>query len=66
MTYRTSLRSLKVEDVVVNRTQRYAHLSHDTLLDATNGASRAIGVLLMPLPPQLGHMCPWGWESEHA
>ena len=54
MTYLTSLRSLKVEDVVVRRAQRYAHLSHDALLDATNAASRAIGGLLMPLTPPTG------------
>jgi integrase len=38
----------------IKTTQRYAHLSHDTLLDATNAASRAIGGLLMPLTPPIG------------
>lgn len=32
----------------IKTTQRYAHLSHDTLLDATNAASRAVGSALMP------------------
>lgn len=38
----------------IKTTQRYAHLSHDTLLDATNAASRAIGGLVMPLTPPIG------------
>jgi len=38
----------------IKTTQRYAHLSHDTLLDATNAASRAIGGLVMPLTSPIG------------
>ncbi len=33
----------------VKTTQRYAHLSKDTLLDASNAATRAIGHLFMPM-----------------
>ncbi len=35
----------------VKTTQRYAHLSQDTLLDASNAATRAVGHLFMPLAP---------------
>lgn len=33
----------------VKTTQRYAHLSQDTLLDAANAANKAVGHLFMPL-----------------
>jgi integrase len=33
----------------VKTTQRYAHLSKDTLLDASNAATRAVGHLFMPV-----------------
>ena len=33
----------------VKTTQRYAHLSHDTLLAATNTASKAVSQFMMPL-----------------
>lgn len=33
----------------VKTTQRYAHLSQDTLLDASNAATRAVGHLFMPV-----------------
>jgi integrase len=33
----------------VKTTQRYAHLSHDTLLDATNSISTALGGMFMPM-----------------
>jgi integrase len=32
----------------VKTTQRYAHLSHDTLLDAANAATRALGGVMLP------------------
>ena len=32
----------------VKTTQRYAHLSHDTLLDASNAAARAVGNIFLP------------------
>lgn len=37
----------------IKTTQRYAHLSHDTLLDAANAANRAVGAMLMPLTPPI-------------
>jgi integrase len=33
----------------VKTTQRYAHLSHDTLLDATNSVNAALGGMFMPM-----------------
>ena len=33
----------------VKTTQRYAHLSHDTLLDAANAATRAVGGVMLPM-----------------
>jgi hypothetical protein len=33
----------------VMTTQRYAHLNHDTLLDATNSVNTALGGLFMPM-----------------
>jgi integrase len=33
----------------VKTTQRYAHLSHDTLLDATNSATLALGAAMRPM-----------------
>jgi integrase len=33
----------------VKTTQRYAHLSHDTLLDATNSVNTALGGMFMPM-----------------
>lgn len=35
----------------VKTTQRYAHLSQDTLLDAANAASRAVAGMMLPLLP---------------
>ena len=38
----------------IKTTQRYAHLSHDTLLDASNAVTRAVGHLFSPVAmPQL-------------
>jgi hypothetical protein len=31
----------------VKTTQRYAHLSHDTLLDAANTATKAVGAVML-------------------
>ena len=36
----------------VKTTQRYAHLSHDTLLDATNSVNTALGGMFMPVRRQ--------------
>jgi integrase len=36
----------------IKTTQRYAHLSHDTLLDASNAVTRAVGHLLMSTSSQ--------------
>jgi integrase len=33
----------------VKTTQRYAHLSQDTLLDAANAATRAVGAVMLPV-----------------
>lgn len=33
----------------VKTTQRYAHLSQDTLLDAANAATRAVGAMMLPV-----------------
>ena len=33
----------------VKTTQRYAHLSHDTLLNATNSANTALGGMFVPM-----------------
>jgi hypothetical protein len=33
----------------VKTTQRYAHLSHDTLLAATNSVNTALGGMFMPM-----------------
>jgi len=33
----------------VKTTQRYAHLSQDTLLDAANAATRAVGSVMSPV-----------------
>lgn len=33
----------------VKTTQRYAHLSQETLLDAANAATKAVGSFMMPL-----------------
>jgi integrase len=45
----------------VKTTQRYAHLSQDTLLDAANAATRAVGAVMMPVnkisPAQSLHIC---------
>jgi hypothetical protein len=49
MTYGTSLCPPNVGVVVMKNTQRYAHLSHEALLDAANAANRAIGGPLVPL-----------------
>jgi site-specific recombinase XerD len=38
----------------VKTTQRYAHLSHDTLLDAANSATRALDGYMLPAAPRLG------------
>jgi site-specific recombinase XerD len=35
----------------IKTTQRYAHLSHDTLLDATNSVNTALGGMFMPMVP---------------
>lgn len=37
----------------IKTTQRYAHLSHDTLLDATNAVNLAVGGMFMPAMPSL-------------
>lgn len=37
----------------VKTTQRYAHLSQDTLLDAANAATRAVGAVMLPVPAAL-------------
>lgn len=45
----------------VKTTQRYAHLSENTLLDAANAATRAVGGVMLPLvkppPAQSLHIC---------
>ena len=33
----------------IKTTQRYAHLSQDTLIDAANSATLAVGVAMMPM-----------------
>ena len=33
----------------IKTTQRYAHLSHDTLLDATNSVNTALGGMFVPM-----------------
>ena len=40
----------------IKTTQRYAHLSHDTLLDASNAVTRAVGGMFVPMvePIRLG------------
>jgi len=41
----------------VKTTQRYAHLSQDTLLDAANAATRAMGAVMLPVvSPALTHI----------
>jgi integrase len=40
----------------IKTTQRYAHLSHDTLLDASNAVTRAVGGMFMPITPLVVHM----------
>jgi integrase len=42
----------------VKTTQRYAHLSQDTLLDAANAATRAMGAVMLPVvrPAALTHI----------
>ncbi len=41
----------------VKTTQRYAHLSQDTLLDAANAATRAVGAVMLPVvSPALTHI----------
>jgi integrase len=35
-------------------TQRYAHLSQDTLLAAANSATTALGAAMMPMPQPIG------------
>jgi len=43
----------------IKTTQRYAHLSHDTLLDATNSVNLAVGGMFMPrvpVSPALAHI----------
>ena len=37
----------------IKTTQRYAHLSHDTLLDATNTVTSTLSSMLMPAVPSL-------------
>jgi integrase len=37
----------------VKTTQRYAHLSENTLLDAANAATRAVGGVMLPVAPPL-------------
>ena len=37
----------------VKTTQRYAHLSQDTLVDAANAANLAVGAVMMPVAPPL-------------
>ena len=37
----------------VKTTQRYAHLSHDTLLDATNSVNTALGGMMVQVSPAL-------------
>lgn len=39
----------------IKTTQRYAHLSPDTLLDATNAANRAVGGMFLPLVSSTNH-----------
>lgn len=38
----------------IKTTQRYAHLSHDTLLDATNSVNLALGGMFMSMPTRIG------------
>ena len=38
----------------IKTTQRYAHLSHDTLLDATNSVTLALGGMFMSMPTRIG------------
>ena len=44
----------------VKTTQRYAHLSHDTLMDTTNSVNTALGGMFMPMvsasPATLVHL----------
>jgi integrase len=40
----------------IKTTQRYAHLSHDTLLDATNSVNTALCGVFMPIAPPMVHM----------
>jgi len=41
----------------VKTTQRYAHLSQDTLPDAANAATRAVGAVMLPVvSPALTHI----------
>lgn len=40
----------------IKTTQRYAHLSHDTLLDASNAVTRAVGGMFTPMTPLVVHM----------
>jgi hypothetical protein len=34
---------------MIKTTQHYEHLSHDTLLDATNSVNTALGGMFMPM-----------------
>jgi hypothetical protein len=54
MTYRSSHRSLKVEEAGMKTMQGFAYLLHETLLDAANHASRAKGGLLKSVEEALG------------
>jgi len=38
----------------IKTTQRYAHLSHDTLLDAANAATAALGAVMLPAAQPVG------------
>ena len=38
----------------IKTTQRYAHLSHDTLLDASNAATKAVGNMMLPAVALVG------------
>jgi integrase len=44
----------------VKTTQRYAHLNHDTLLDAANAANKAVGYLFMPFSTQIAATASFG------
>jgi len=39
----------------IKTTQRYAHLSHDTLLDATNSVNKALGGMFVPMALNQSH-----------